>query len=183
MSKVCVPQSIGNPRRNWRGVVRDQSWAGEKVHAAAISEPRAFMPRLLADTAVTFVSIQGEGGIAGGGILNQGAEVVGLSNLTACLPIFPLPREAMKVLPAATTYASFVGIGTLGTAIVGIALFAESLSPILETVANAVGSHVIGHLHHSPHSKPRRRRWRTVNAIGKKGTLYQVAGRIQTRLA
>jgi hypothetical protein len=153
MSKVCVPQSIGNPRRNWRGVVRDQSWAGEKVHAAAISEPRAFMPRLLADTAVTFVSIQGEGGIAGGGILNQGAEVVGLSNLTACLPIFPLPREAMKVLPAATTYASFVGIGTLGTAIVGIALFAESLSPILETVANAVGSHVIGHLHHSPHSK------------------------------
>ena len=39
------------------------------------------MPSLLADTNVVFVSIQGEGGIAGGGILNRGAEVVGLSNL------------------------------------------------------------------------------------------------------
>jgi hypothetical protein len=59
----------------------EQSWAGEEVNAAAISEPRVFMPSLLADTNVVFVSIQGEGGIAGGGILNRGAEVVGLSNL------------------------------------------------------------------------------------------------------
>ena len=59
----------------------EQSWAGEEVNAAAISEPRLFRPRLLADTNVVFVSIQGEGGIAGGGILNRGAEVVGLSNL------------------------------------------------------------------------------------------------------
>ena len=59
----------------------EQSWAGEEVNAAAISEPRVFMPSLLADTDVVFVSIQGEGGIAGGGILNRGAEVVGLSNL------------------------------------------------------------------------------------------------------
>jgi hypothetical protein len=59
----------------------EQSWAGEKVSAAAISGPRLFRPRLLADINVVFVSIQGEGGIAGGGILNRGAEVVGLSNL------------------------------------------------------------------------------------------------------
>jgi hypothetical protein len=59
----------------------EQSWAGEEVNAAAISEPRVFMPRLLADTNVVFVSIQGDGGIVGGGILNRGAEVVGLSNL------------------------------------------------------------------------------------------------------
>jgi hypothetical protein len=39
------------------------------------------MPRLLADTNVVFVSIQGDGGIVGGGILNRGAKVVGLSNL------------------------------------------------------------------------------------------------------
>jgi len=39
------------------------------------------MPGLLADTNVVFISIQGHGGLVGGGILNRGAEVVGLSNL------------------------------------------------------------------------------------------------------
>jgi hypothetical protein len=55
----------------------EQSWAGKEAN----SEPRVFMPGLLADTNVVFVSFQGESGIAGGGILNRGAEVVGLSNL------------------------------------------------------------------------------------------------------
>lgn len=59
----------------------EQSWAGEEVNPGAISEPRVFMPGLLADTNVVFVSFQGEDGVAGGGILNRGAEVVGLSNL------------------------------------------------------------------------------------------------------
>ena len=59
----------------------EQYWAGEEANAAAISEPRVFKPRLLAETAVVFVSIQGDDGIAGGGILNRGADVVGLSNL------------------------------------------------------------------------------------------------------
>jgi hypothetical protein len=59
----------------------ERSWAGEEANAAGRPKPRVFMPRLLADTNVAFVSIQGEGGIAGGGILNRGAEVVGLSNL------------------------------------------------------------------------------------------------------
>ena len=59
----------------------EQSWAGKEADAAANSEPRIFMPGLLADSNVVFVSFQGEGGIAGGGILNRGAEVVGLSNL------------------------------------------------------------------------------------------------------
>jgi hypothetical protein len=62
-------------------VAWERSWAGEEVNAAAIFEPRVFMPRLLADADVVFVSIQGDGGIVGGGILNRGAEVVGLSNL------------------------------------------------------------------------------------------------------
>ena len=47
----------------------------------------------------------------------------------SCLPIFFLLREAMKTLPAATAYAGFVGIGTVGTTIVGIALFGESANP------------------------------------------------------
>jgi hypothetical protein len=59
----------------------EQAWAGEGVNEAAISESRLFKPRLLADTNVVFVSIQGDGGIVGGGILNRGADVVGLSNL------------------------------------------------------------------------------------------------------
>jgi hypothetical protein len=54
----------------------ERSWVGEE----AIPQPRVFMPRLLADDSIAFVSIQGEGGIAGG-ILNRGADVVGLSNL------------------------------------------------------------------------------------------------------
>ena len=40
-----------------------------------------FKPLLLVDPDVIFVSIQGDDGTAGGGILNRGAEVVGLSNL------------------------------------------------------------------------------------------------------
>jgi hypothetical protein len=59
----------------------EQSWAGEDVNAAATSGPRLFPPRLLADKNVVFVSVQGDNGIVGGGILNRGAEVVGLSNL------------------------------------------------------------------------------------------------------
>src|SRR5215467_2729989 len=59
----------------------EQSWAGTEVDAAAISRPRVFMPRLLPDTNVVFVSVQRDYGIVGGGILNRGADVVGLSNL------------------------------------------------------------------------------------------------------
>jgi quaternary ammonium compound-resistance protein SugE len=45
------------------------------------------------------------------------------------LPIFLLLGEAVRRLPASTVYASFVGIGTLGTAVVGIAFFGESANP------------------------------------------------------
>jgi quaternary ammonium compound-resistance protein SugE len=37
-----------------------------------------------------------------------------------------LLAEAVKHLPAATVYATFVGIGTAGTAIVGMIFFGES---------------------------------------------------------
>jgi hypothetical protein len=59
----------------------ERSWAGEEINAAAASRPSAFMPRLLADRNIVFISIEGANGIVGGGILNRGAEVVGLSNL------------------------------------------------------------------------------------------------------
>ena len=44
------------------------------------------------------------------------------------VPINYLLAEAVKRLPAATVYATFVGIGTAGTAIVGMLFFAESTS-------------------------------------------------------
>jgi hypothetical protein len=59
----------------------EQSWAGEEVEAAAVPKPPVFTPRLLARTDIAFVSIQGDAGIVGGGVLNRGAEVVGVSNL------------------------------------------------------------------------------------------------------
>jgi multidrug transporter EmrE-like cation transporter len=37
-----------------------------------------------------------------------------------------LLAEAVKHLPAATVYATFVGIGTAGTAIIGMVFFGES---------------------------------------------------------
>ena len=59
----------------------ERSWAGEDAKVAAIPLPRVFMPRLLSEDGIVFVSIQGEDGSAGGGILNRGADVVSLSNL------------------------------------------------------------------------------------------------------
>jgi hypothetical protein len=59
----------------------ERSWAGGDARAGAMPLPRVFMSRLLADDGIAIVSIQGEDGSAGGGILNRGADVVGLSNL------------------------------------------------------------------------------------------------------
>jgi len=42
------------------------------------------------------------------------------------VPANYLLAEAVKHLPAATVYATFVGIGTAGTAIVGMVFFGES---------------------------------------------------------
>jgi len=45
------------------------------------------------------------------------------------IPIFFLLGESLKRLPASTVYASFVGIGALGTAVVGVVFFGESANP------------------------------------------------------
>jgi hypothetical protein len=64
----------------------EQAWAGEEAYTASVSKPRVFMPSLLTDTGVRFLSIQEDGGgIVGGGILNRGSEVVSLSNLFRCI--------------------------------------------------------------------------------------------------
>lgn len=42
---------------------------------------------------------------------------------------FWLLSRAMKVLPAGTSYAVWVGIGAAGTAIAGVVIFKESIRP------------------------------------------------------
>jgi quaternary ammonium compound-resistance protein SugE len=49
--------------------------------------------------------------------------------LIFAIPANYLLAEAVKRLPAATVYATFVGVGTAGTALVGILLFRESTNP------------------------------------------------------
>jgi quaternary ammonium compound-resistance protein SugE len=46
--------------------------------------------------------------------------------LICAIPANFLLAQAVKHLPAATVYATFVGIGTAGTAIVGMLFFGES---------------------------------------------------------
>jgi hypothetical protein len=107
-----LPDLRGHPAAEYRSasvtseaglIAWEQAWAGEEVNAAAVSKPRVFMPRLLTDTGVRFVSIQGDGGIVGGGILNRGSEVVGLSNLFGCIDMEMVWRNlvamAVEVFP------------------------------------------------------------------------------------
>jgi hypothetical protein len=106
------PDQKGHPAAEFRSasvtskaglIAWEQAWAGEEVNAAAVSKPRVFMPRLLTDTGVRFVSIHGDGGIVGGGILNRGSEVVGLSNLFGCIDMEIVWRNlvamAVEVFP------------------------------------------------------------------------------------
>lgn len=53
-----------------------------------------------------------------------------LGTITALMISFGLLGIAVKTLPIGTAYAVWVGIGTVGTALLGIFLFAESVSPI-----------------------------------------------------
>jgi quaternary ammonium compound-resistance protein SugE len=51
-----------------------------------------------------------------------------LSGVIFCVPIMFLLSESLRRLPGGTVYAMFVGVGTAGTAIVGISFFGESAS-------------------------------------------------------
>jgi quaternary ammonium compound-resistance protein SugE len=53
-----------------------------------------------------------------------------LAAVTGAMASFWLLSLAMRDLPAGTAYAVWVGIGALGVAVLGIALFGESASPI-----------------------------------------------------
>jgi quaternary ammonium compound-resistance protein SugE len=53
-----------------------------------------------------------------------------LAAVTGAMASFWLLSLAMRDLPAGTAYAVWVGIGALGVAVLGIALFGESASPM-----------------------------------------------------
>ena len=53
-----------------------------------------------------------------------------LGTIAAMIASMGLLGVAMNQLPAGTAYAVWTGIGTIGTALLGIALFGESTDPI-----------------------------------------------------
>jgi quaternary ammonium compound-resistance protein SugE len=59
------------------------------------------------------------------GFSKPGPTLLTIAGMTAS---FYFLAQAVKVLPVGTSYAVWTGIGAVGTAIMGILLFAESLS-------------------------------------------------------
>lgn len=53
-----------------------------------------------------------------------------LFTVTTMLVSFYLLAQAMKVLPVGTAYAVWVGIGALGTVVLGILIYGDSASPL-----------------------------------------------------
>jgi hypothetical protein len=84
----------------------ERAWAGPETGSGA----RPFRPELLSDPDIVFASLLREGVIVGGGILNRGAGVVGLSNVFG-------PADAVdQVWQGLTTLASnrFPGLPLVG---------------------------------------------------------------------
>lgn len=53
-----------------------------------------------------------------------------LFTLAAMLASFYLLAQAMKALPVGTAYAIWVGIGALGTVLLGMLIYGDSASPL-----------------------------------------------------
>ncbi|WP_431026332.1 quaternary ammonium compound efflux SMR transporter SugE [Halomonas sp. H5] len=53
-----------------------------------------------------------------------------LFTLVTMLASFYLLAQAMKVLPVGTAYAIWVGIGALGTVVLGMLIYGDSASPL-----------------------------------------------------
>jgi hypothetical protein len=84
----------------------ERAWAGPETG----SDARPFRPELLSDPDIVFASLLWDGVIVGGGILNRGAGVVGLSNVFG-------PADAVdQVWQGLTTLASdrFPGLPLVG---------------------------------------------------------------------
>jgi hypothetical protein len=75
-----------SPKLQWRRVDNEPvllDWERSLAEEPTMRESRIFMPRLLSEPDIHFVFAVDEGALVGGGILNRGAGVVGLSNVFA----------------------------------------------------------------------------------------------------
>lgn len=86
----------------------ERAWRGDE----AANEPcaRTFLPRLLDEADVRFVSVRRERRIVGGGILTRGVGVVGLSN---CFTLDAAPEDVWSALVACARLA-FPGATLVG---------------------------------------------------------------------
>jgi quaternary ammonium compound-resistance protein SugE len=57
---------------------------------------------------------------------------------------FGLLSHALRTLPVGTAYAVWTGIGAVGTALVGIALFGESASPARLACIAMIAGGIVG---------------------------------------
>jgi quaternary ammonium compound-resistance protein SugE len=67
-----------------------------------------------------------------------------VGTITAMIVSMILLGLAVKSLPIGTSYAVWTGIGTVGTAILGIALFGESMSPMRIVCIALIAIGIIG---------------------------------------
>lgn len=56
--------------------------------------------------------------------------LISTATVLAMVASFYLLAQAMKVLPVGTSYAIWVGIGAIGTVLMGILLYGDSVSPL-----------------------------------------------------
>ncbi len=67
-----------------------------------------------------------------------------VGTLAAMVVSFGLLSHALRTLPVGTAYAIWTGIGAVGTALVGIALFGESASPARLACIALIAGGIIG---------------------------------------
>lgn len=76
-----------------------------------------------------------------GGFTRLGPSIIGI---TAAVVSFIMLTLALKTLPVGTAYAVWVGIGALGVALAGIAVFGDSASPLRLILLGLILIGVIG---------------------------------------
>jgi quaternary ammonium compound-resistance protein SugE len=67
-----------------------------------------------------------------------------VGTLAAMIVSFGLLSHALRTLPVGTAYAVWTGIGAVGTALVGIALFGESASPARLACIAMIAGGIVG---------------------------------------